>query len=385
MAYQRRVLCGPQTFDNMQLNLEKKLLISAIAVTLTAFLILVIYAVCGLWPDVTAYVEKALHSTNDLAGQMQLRQEFDNKQALELLLVAIAISATAFASSYYLARDLTEAVRTISEGTRKLVDGDVSTRIENQRSDEFGQLGNELNSLAASLDNQDQNHRQWMADTSHELRTPIAILRAQVEAFQDGVQEVTPKTLQVLHAEIMGLSKLVDDLHWLARFDVGNLKHSFIPLDVSSTLQDIADIFEERFAEKGLTIDNSGIVNESCTVYADSNRMRQVFINVLENSLRYTDSGGKLRLSMKKSPSAVTLRFDDSAPGIPDELIGKIFDRFFRVEASRSRELGGSGLGLAICKTIIEAHSGSITASKSDLGGIRIEIVLPTARGLRSG
>lgn len=385
MAYQRRMLFGLPTYDNMHLNVEKKLLFAAIAVSVTTFLILVIYASFGLWPDVTGYNEKALHSANDLMKLVQIRQDFDNKQALELLLVAIAISGAAFCSSYLLARDFAEGVRTISEGTRKLVDGDVNTRIEHLRSDEFGQLGNELNSLAASLNNQDQNHKQWMADTSHELRTPIAILRAQVEAFQDGVQEVTPKTLQVLHSEIMGLSKLVDDLHWLARFDVGNLKHSFIPIDVASTLQDVADIFEERFADKGLTIDKSKIMNESCTVYADNNRMRQVFINLLENSLRYTDEGGKLRLSMESTPNAVILRFDDSPPGIPDELIPKIFDRFFRVEASRSRELGGSGLGLAICKTIVEAHSGSITASKSDLGGIRIEVILPTARGLRSG
>lgn len=385
MAYQRRALFGLPKFDNMHLNVEKKLLFAAVTVSVTTFLILVIYASFGLWPDVGSYNEKALHSVNDLMKLVQLRQDFDNKQTLELLLVAIAISAATFGSSYFLAKDLTEGVRTISEGTRKLADGDVSTRIEHLRSDEFGQLGNELNSLAASLNNQDQNHKQWMADTSHELRTPIAILRAQVEAFQDGVQEVTPKTLQVLHAEIMGLSKLVDDLHWLARFDVGNLKHSFIPIDVASTLQDVADIFDERFAEKGLTIDKSAISNESCTVYADNNRMRQVFINLLENSLRYTDQGGKLKLSMDKSPTAVVLRFDDSPPGIPEELLPKIFDRFFRVEASRSRELGGSGLGLAICKTIIEAHSGSITASKSELGGIRIEVILPTARGLRSG
>lgn len=239
--------------------------------------------------------------------------------------------------------------------------------------------------IAVAKVEQDNNHKQWMADTSHELRTPIAILRAQVEAFQDGVQEVNPKTLQVLHSEIMGLSKLVDDLHWLSNLDVGNLKHSFVPLDVVSTLQDVADMFEERYAEKQVSIDTSGITGEACTVYADNNRMRQVFINLLENSLRYTDNGGKLKLSVEKSPSAVVLSFDDSEPGVSEELLPKIFDRFFRVEPSRSRELGGSGLGLAICRTIVEAHSGTISASKSELGGIKIQIVLPTARSLRGG
>lgn len=335
----------------MPVNLEKKILLTAIFVSVITSLILATYAMFCL-------------------------STLGNKQILELTLVALAIFAVTTGSAYLLAKDLKSDIRTISEGTKK------HTNIELNSSNEPEDT---IDTSANSLSTQDQNQKQWMADTSHELRTPIAILRAQVEAFQDGIQEVTPKTLQVLHTEIMGLSKLVDDLHWLARFDVGSLKHSFVPVDVVSTLQDISDLFEERYAEKELTIDKSGITSESCTVYADNNRMRQVFINLLENSLRYTDKGGKLRFSIEKSPTAVVLRFDDSHPGIPEEQMPKVFDRFFRVESSRSRELGGSGLGLAICKTIIEAHSGSINASKSDLGGIRIEIVLPTARGLRGG
>lgn len=339
----------------MQLNVEKKILLTAIFVSMMVSLIFVFYAVFGL------------------------RQNFDNQQILELALVALAVFTVTTGSAYVLSNDLRNDPKnelgTISEGTKAL------SNIESNSSNERRDLPN--NSTA--LNTQEQDQKQWMADTSHELRTPIAILRAQVEAFQDGVQEVTPKTLQVLHTEIMGLSKLVDDLHWLSRFDVGSLKHSFVPVDVVSTLHDVSDLFEERYAEKELTIDKSGITSESCTVYADNNRMRQVFINLLENSLRYTDKGGKLKFSIEKSPTAIVLRFDDSHPGIPEELLPKVFDRFFRVESSRSRELGGSGLGLAICKTIIEAHSGSINASKSDLGGIRIEIILPTARGLRGG
>lgn len=277
-------------------------------------------------------------------------------------LMALGIFGIAGVCAFCLAKDPKKNVDVIAEETK-----------------------NTSEKIAVAKVEQDNNHKQWMADTSHELRTPIAILRAQVEAFQDGVQEVNPKTLQVLHSEIMGLSKLVDDLHWLSNLDVGNLKHSFVPLDVVSTLQDVADMFEERYAEKQVSIDTSGITGEACTVYADNNRMRQVFINLLENSLRYTDNGGKLKLSVEKSPSAVVLSFDDSEPGVSEELLPKIFDRFFRVEPSRSRELGGSGLGLAICRTIVEAHSGTISASKSELGGIKIQIVLPTARSLRGG
>ena len=350
MAFRRKVVSGLPTFDNMPSNLEKQLYVTAIFVSMTTSLILVLCA------------------------------KFAFNQDFELIVAALSIFGVSLGAAYFLGQSLKRESLTVSE-----IKAVGNSSIENLPSAKIVQFQNEQNKTTELTSTQEENQKQWMADTSHELRTPIAILRAQVEAFQDGVQAVTPKTLQVLHSEIMGLGKLVDDLHWLARFDVGSLKHSFIPVDLVSTLLDVADLFEERYAEKGLTIDKSGIANEAGTVYADNNRMRQVFINLLENSLRYTDQGGKLQLSMQKSPLAVVLYFDDTHPGIPEDMLPKVFDRFFRVEASRSRELGGSGLGLAICKTILEAHSGTISASKSDLGGIRIEVVLPTARGLRGG
>jgi two-component system sensor histidine kinase BaeS len=346
----------------MQFTVEKKLLLFASVVATSAAVMLIGYAKTGLSPDVTYLVEKTAAIDGDPQKTVQLRQEFDSKLLQGIALLTIGIFGVAGGCGYLLVNN---------------AKAEPGERVkETKKTDE------KIESAGVQAES---NHKQWMADTSHELRTPIAILRAQVEAFQDGVQEVTPKTLQVLHSEIMGLSKLVDDLHWLSNLDVGNLKHSFVPVEVVSTLQDVADIFEERFGEKEIVLDTSGITGETGTVYADNNRMRQVFMNLLENSLRYTDCGGKIKLSVEKSPSAIVLQFDDSNPGVPEEMLPKIFDRFFRVEPSRSRELGGSGLGLAICKTIIEAHSGTISASKSELGGIKVQIVLPTARSLRGG
>ncbi|HND07412.1 MAG TPA: ATP-binding protein [Candidatus Obscuribacter sp.] len=243
--------------------------------------------------------------------------------------------------------------------------------------DELSVLERELVRLSEILAAQDRGHRQWVADTSHELRTPIAVLRAQVEAFQDGVQEVTARNLEVLHNEIMALSKLVDDLHWLAKYDVGQIKVSPSLTDVGAVLQDVVEALCERFEGKGLKIENTTGGAGKILANLDINRLRPVFTNLMENSLRYTDRGGILKISAESDGKELSLRFDDSAPGVSDEVLGRMFERFFRAESSRNRTLGGSGLGLAICKNNMQMLGGTIEASHSPLGGVRIELKMP--------
>lgn len=238
-------------------------------------------------------------------------------------------------------------------------------------------LAEAFNSLTTSLNDLDSGHRQWVADTSHELRTPIAVLRAQVEAFQDGVHEITPRNLEVLHSEIMALSKLVDDLHWLAKYDVGQIRSQASALDINQTLQDVLEAFEDRREAKEIALDNQVPSEEKLIIDGDSNRIRQVITNLVENSLRYTNKGGSLRIRHSRSVKTLKLIFEDTEPGVPDELMPKLFDRFFRVESSRSRTMGGSGLGLAICLNNMQMLGGTIEANHSELGGLRIELTLP--------
>jgi signal transduction histidine kinase len=238
-----------------------------------------------------------------------------------------------------------------------------------------------FNSLATSLKELDSGHRQWVADTSHELRTPIAVLRAQVEAFQDGVHEITPRNLAVLHSEIMALSKLVDDLHWLAKYDVGQIRAQATALDINQTLQDVLESFEERREAKEIALDNQVPAEERLIVDGDPTRIRQVITNLVENSLRYTNKGGTLKISHSRAERSLKLLFEDTEPGVPDELMPKLFDRFFRVESSRSRTMGGSGLGLAICLNNMQMLGGTIEASHSDMGGLKIELTLPASQG----
>ena len=223
--------------------------------------------------------------------------------------------------------------------------------------------------------------RQWMADTSHELRTPIAVLRAQIEAIQDGIHTANPKTLDVLHREVVGLSRLVDDLHMLALSDVQQFNGQMVPVDPLEVLDEMVEIFHDRFQTAGLGLRYDPGAVRDVQIHCDPSHLRRVFTNLLENSLRYTDAGGELVVSAQVGPDDVVLHFDDTAPSVPEQALPHLFDRFYRVDPSRSREYGGSGIGLAVSQAIIQAYGGTIAAVLSPLGGIRIILQLHLIRG----
>lgn len=331
----------------------------------------------------TAHGQILLKRGNHVIGYLKLSpsdkltkamdREFVENQNRNLLGVCIFAFSFAALAGLAMSQDLVSAITILVQGTRQLAAGNFKTRITLLRTDELGQLAQDFNSLADALEQHDRAHRQWIADTSHELRTPLAVLRAQVEAFQDGVQEPNQRTLGVLHAEIMTLNKLVDDLYHLAKSDVGELRYQIAPVDIPSMLIDMVEVFEERFESKEITVETDF---DECPamVDADQSRLRQLFLNLLENSHRYTDRGGKVRVSGHKEGNSLVLWFDDSPPGVSDDFLPKIFERFFRGELSRSRDFGGCGLGMAICRTIVEGHGGTISASHSPLGGLRVQV-----------
>ncbi len=304
--------------------------------------------------------------------------EFLAEQGVKLSIAALILFIVVAASAILIPRRILATINSMKDSAKKMSQGDWSARIKVDGDDDLSALATELNELAEALERRNSAQRQWIANTSHELRTPLSIIQAQVEAFQDGVREVNPKSLNTLHKDILGLGKLVEDLHWLARFDIGTLRHSSTPTDLVLTIQESLDSFSERFAEKQLKIETQ--MPASSIVNGDQNRLKQVFFNLLENSLRYTNEGGSLKVTVTQDKNNATIYFDDSEPGAPQETLTQMFDRFFRGEVSRSRTFGGAGLGLSICKNIIEIHNGSIQALSSPLAGVRIEIILPLAK-----
>jgi two-component system sensor histidine kinase BaeS len=179
----------------------------------------------------------------------------------------------------------------------------------------------------------------------------------------------------VLHKETLRLTKLVSDLNDLARADSGALAFQKEAVDVISLLDDSAKAFSDRFAGRRLTIER--LYAGEALVFGDASRLRQLFANIFENALRYTDTGGVLRLGANMVGASIEICIEDSAPGVEATALASLFDPFFRTDSSRQRETGGSGLGLAICKSIVLAHEGSIDAFASELGGLKLRLSFP--------
>ena len=295
----------------------------------------------------------------------------------QLLFIALAAVLLGLLAGWLLARRLLRPIDALSQGTRRLRAGDYDSRIELARTDELGQLARDFDALAVTLGEDSRARKRWVADTSHELRTPITILRAELEAILDGVRPADAAALRSLHTEIIRLGKLVDDLSELARADRGELTIIRAPLSPVGILSESLVLFGNRLEQRGIRVELDLQAAQSARILGDRVRLGQIFTNLLENSARYTDANGTLRITAQLAQQQLVLRFDDSAPGVPDDALPHLFDRLYRTESSRSRAHGGSGLGLSICQRLVEAHGGTITASASPLGGLRMQIMMP--------
>ncbi|NIY46168.1 two-component system sensor histidine kinase BaeS [Cedecea colo] len=300
---------------------------------------------------------------------------FDRQQRRTSWIIVALSTLLAAAATFLLARGLLAPVKRLVEGTHRLAAGDFTARVDSTSQDELGKLGQDFNQLASTLEKNHNMRRAYMADISHELRTPLAILRGELEAIQDGVRKFTPESVASLQMEVATLTKLVDDLHQLSLSDEGALAYQKKSLDIITLLEVVAGAFRQRFDSRGLTIRLA--LPDRVTIFGDSDRLMQLFNNLLENSLRYTDAGGQLSISGEIIQQRFVMTFADSAPGVNDEQLPMLFDRFYRTEGSRNRASGGSGLGLSICQNIVSAHGGTLKASHSPFGGVSITVELP--------
>jgi two-component system sensor histidine kinase BaeS len=238
-------------------------------------------------------------------------------------------------------------------------------------------LSRDFNHLAVTLEQSREARRKWGADIAHELRTPLSILRGEIQAMQDGVRATTPQALDSLQTECARLGGLIEDLYHLSLADAGALDYRFEVLDLDEIVADAIDAHKDACAAKGLELTSD--VQPHAIVDGDARRLSQLLDNLLTNSQRYTDAPGRIRVAITSDAKFARLIVDDTAPGVPPSALPQLFDRLFRVESSRSRAVGGAGLGLSIAKAIVEAHHGRIVAEASPLGGLRIVVELPRA------
>ncbi len=304
-----------------------------------------------------------------------LNLTFFEKQTRAYYITGAVALLLAIVSALFFTRWIVGPVHSLLSGTRVIAKRDWSVRVPVKSKDELGELADSFNQMAAALERYEQMRTQLISDISHELRTPISILRGEVEAFQDGIQKPDKGAFDNLHEEVMRLGRIVEDMHGLTMADNGTLEYNLEPLDPLEVLDKTIRRYKVRLDEKQIDLESH--LDGKITIIADASRLDQLYSNLLENTLRYTNSPGRLRIDYEVKGETLRLRFEDTAPGVEEENLQRIFDRMFRVDKARSRATGGSGLGLAICKTIVEAHGGTISASGGEMRGLVIAVEFP--------
>ena len=312
----------------------------------------------------------AVTELNAAAERRFIEQQRNSLYWIALLVIVISITL-----GLLLGRELVKPIKQLVSGTKALAAGQLNRRIKSLRSDELGQLADDLNAMAASLEASRNSQQQWLVDIAHELRTPLAILKGELLALDDGIRVWSDEALESLQTEVARLTNLVNDIREITLSDAGGMGYQWSAVDLREIVGDVVHSFRHELNTRNLTIETM-LMDSPALLLGDARRLEQVLINLLQNSCRYTDAGGLIRITLVAN-HGLTLRVSDTAPAAPTEALPRLFDRLYRAETSRNRNFGGSGLGLAICKGIVEAHGGTISARHAELGGLEIVIELP--------
>lgn len=296
-----------------------------------------------------------------------------SRAGLIAALVAVGISLVL---ALFLSYRLLIPVNALTQAAGRLAQGDLTQRVQAKGNDELAQLGHAFNHMAASLERSEENRQAMTADIAHELRTPLAVQRAHLEAFQDGIYLPTPENLAPVLEQNLLLTRLVDDLRTLALADAGQLSLDIQSVDLVAIVQGSIDQFTPQAEARQVAIgfDSPG---QCPTIVADPARLGQILGNLLSNALRYAPTGGQINLAIVCLADRVKLIVQDNGPGIPEESLPHVFERFYRGDRSRSRSEGGSGLGLAIARQLAQAHGGELAAANHPQSGAIFTLTLP--------
>ena len=321
---------------------------------------------------------------NQVVGYLGLKPVLDQDDALSInffsnqkrylfLVYGLSILASLIAA-LLLATYFKKPIQRLLNGTRELTRGNYQHQVKVKRNDELGDLSNELNQLAVILDQHETSRRQWVADTSHELKTPLAVLQVQIEAMQDGIRKPTPEHFASMLAQVTSLKKLTQDLAALAQADAQQLQFYYATVNPWDVVQQELMNFQPKFEQADLKLTVEG---DGAEVDLDLDRFKQIVANLLSNSIRYTEAGGQVHIHTEQNEKEWTLYVDDSPFGLTDEQLARIGERFYRVDDSRTRATGGTGLGLALSCKITQAMGGSLSFAHSPLGGLRCKLSFP--------
>lgn len=309
-------------------------------------------------------------------------------------LVAVVIAGiVAVALALFLSFSLVRPVRALTQAASNMAAGDLTQRVQVKGTDELAALGKTFNEMAESLQLAEERRKAMTADIAHELRTPLAVQRAHLEAIEDGVYPLNNDSLTIIEEQNKLLTRLVEDLRTLALVDAGQLTLQKSTTDLPVLIRKVVEHYEHQATSRGVEIQLS--LGDCPPFLLDSQRIQQILHNLLSNALRYTPDGGRIHCeltlheggrggmetSKRQGQGGVHDRafvvVRDTGPGIPPEVLPNIFDRFYRGEKSRARSKGGTGLGLSIARKLAQAHGGDLTAANLPEGGAEFKLTLP--------
>lgn len=311
----------------------------------------------------------------------QLYTDFRASFNEALIYAALAATFVAVLLSVYLSRSIIAPVRAMSLATQRIADGHYKERVQVQGEDELAQLAGRFNEMAEKLSEVEAMRRRLIGDVSHELRTPLTAIKGSMEGLIDGVLPATQETYQQIHAEADRLNRLVDDLQELSRVEAHAYQLDLRPLSVFELVQTVTKRLASQFEMKQIAL-NLELDPALPLTLADEDRAMQVLTNLLGNALQYTPEKGTVTISAQPFQHGIKISVRDNGIGIPSEHLPNLFDRFYRVDKSRSRRAGGgSGVGLTIAHALVEAQGGHLWAESEGAGaGSTFSFTLPAAK-----
>jgi signal transduction histidine kinase len=290
--------------------------------------------------------------------------------------IAAAIAAVILA--ILISNQLLKPVRALTTASKKLSAGDLSTRVTVKGTDELAVLGKTFNQMASNLEALEERKKALTADIAHELRTPLAVQKAQIEAMTDGVVPLDKENLRIVKEQANLLTRMVEDLRLLAMADAGELKLNLQKIQFDVMVQRIVEHYKGQANQEGTAIDVT-IADDvkGKFVMADPDRLMQIMHNLFSNALRYGKKGGRIEVVVKNNNDGIEFSVRDDGQGIPVSALPHLFERFYRHEKARNRESGGSGLGLAISKKLALIMGGDLRAANDPRGGAVFTLFLP--------
>lgn len=297
-----------------------------------------------------------------------------------LLIAVLAASFTALIVSFIFSQRILAPVRVMKNASQRIAEGHYDERVQSHGHDELSQLAGSFNQMAEQLEQTENMRRRLIGDVAHELRTPLTAIKGSAEGLMDGVLPASEETFQQIHAESERLSRLVDDLQELSRVESRAVQLDIHPVDLSAVIQTVTRRMQHQFDEKRVAL-TSSLPRDPIHILADEDRLVQIITNLIGNALQYTPENGTVTVSAEYNKNETRISVHDTGLGIPPEHLARIFERFYRVDKSRTRARGGSGIGLTIARHLVEAHGGKIWAeSAGENKGSVFLFTLPLAK-----